>query len=312
MNTPKASYLMAAYNESQEVLQDAVDSVIEQKYDNLEVIIVLDNPKRKDLSSILRQYAQEHPFIHVIENRNNIGLAESLNKGLSKATGEYILRADADDICLPERTQKQVDYLESNPEISIVGSSVDIVDEKNQFLRKKETPPRSANPFKTLQYKTLAYHPTWAVRRNVFDALDGYRDLPCSQDYDFLFRAAEQGYIIDNIAHSTIRHRMSASRTSESKSYEQHLISKIIRKSSRKRVSSGLDIIDSEQAWTCFSNPNLEKKKNYNLFRGRIINIAVNFRKKNVLKLVFNVLIASVNHPLLTFDLSYRYIKSKI
>lgn len=311
MNTPKVSYLMSVYNESQEVLKDAVDSVIQQHYDNIELVLVLDNPERSDLKANLEYYEHKYSFIQVIKNESNIGLAQSLNKGLAVATGAYIFRADADDICLPERTQKQIDYLEAHPKIAILGSSVDMIDEKNRFIKKKQAPPKSDNPIPTLQYKTLAYHPTWAVRHDVFEALDGYRNLPCSQDYDLLFRAAEEGYIIDNLSDTTVRYRMSTGRTSASKSFEQHLISKIIRKNSKKRLNSGKDFFDSNQAWNLFLNPNTKNKTNYNIFQARMIILADSYRKKKLLRLFANTLKVYINHPFLAYDITHRYLKSK-
>lgn len=113
------SVLMPVYNGS-DFLNEAIDSILNQTYSNFELIIIDDGSNDKSID-IIRSYKDQR--IKLYQNENNKGLIYTLNKGLSLANGKYIARMDADDICLPNRLEVQINFLESNPEIAILGGS---------------------------------------------------------------------------------------------------------------------------------------------------------------------------------------------
>lgn len=120
MKYPLVSIVMAAYNEEKHI-HEAIESVLSQTYPNFEFIII-DDGSTDSTKSIILSYNDER--IRLISNEQNLKLIDSLNKGLSLATGKYIARMDADDICLPERLEKQVAFMEANPDIGISGAQL--------------------------------------------------------------------------------------------------------------------------------------------------------------------------------------------
>lgn len=117
--------LMSVYN-AEEYLGSAIDSILNQTYGDFEFIIINDGSSDKS-KDIIRSFSDKR--IKLIDNDKNSGLIFSLNKGIDNASGKYIARMDADDISLPTRFQKQFDYLESNNDIALVGSTAILIDE---------------------------------------------------------------------------------------------------------------------------------------------------------------------------------------
>ena len=105
----KVSVIMSTYKEPIDWIRQSIDSILNQTFSEFEFIIVVDNPKYKELISVLNDYAEADNRICIMVNENNIGLVKSLNKALSQCNGEYIVRMDADDISLPERIAHQID-----------------------------------------------------------------------------------------------------------------------------------------------------------------------------------------------------------
>lgn len=109
--TPKISVIMSAYNESFDELNKSIDSIINQTYQNIEFIIVSDNPENKNIKMAVQ--AANDQRIKFIENKENIGLVQSLNRAISKATGKFIARMDADDISRKNRLKDKGRFVET-------------------------------------------------------------------------------------------------------------------------------------------------------------------------------------------------------
>ena len=114
---PTVSVVMPTYN-AEKYLKEAIDSILAQTFTDFELLIVDDNSKDKTID-IIKSY--QDPRIKLIEGPNK-GIAAALNKGIREARGKYIARMDADDISLPDRFKKQVEFLEKHEDISLVGS----------------------------------------------------------------------------------------------------------------------------------------------------------------------------------------------
>lgn len=118
---PKVSVILPVYN-AERYLREAVDSVLSQTFSDFELIILNDHSS-DGTESILLSY--EDPRIVYVKNEENLGVARTLNKGLTLAQGEYIARMDADDISLPGRFAAQVEYLDSHPNTAVVGTDLE-------------------------------------------------------------------------------------------------------------------------------------------------------------------------------------------
>jgi len=127
---PKVSVLMSVYN-GEEYLRVAIESILNQTFSDFEYIIINDCSTDGSREIIL---SYNDPRIRLIDNVSNQGLTKSLNIGIDAALGEYIARMDADDISLPDRFKKQIEFLHKNPETAMVGSSAIYVDETGKEL----------------------------------------------------------------------------------------------------------------------------------------------------------------------------------
>lgn len=122
MTTPRISVLMTAYNAEKYIAQ-AIESILNQTYTDYEFIIINDG-STDDTPNIIRHYADSDSRIIFIDNKQNQGLIAVLNQGLDMARGEFIARMDADDISLPKRFEKQVAYLDANPDVGVLGTLI--------------------------------------------------------------------------------------------------------------------------------------------------------------------------------------------
>ncbi len=132
-NYPLVTVLMPVYNAGP-YISEAIDSILQQTFTDFEFLIINDGSADDSLQKI-RSYSD--PRIVVVDRANH-GLIESLNEGLQRAKGEIIARMDADDVCLPNRFEKQLAFLKSHPDYVLVGSEADVMDKDGNFLYKLE------------------------------------------------------------------------------------------------------------------------------------------------------------------------------
>lgn len=163
---PMVSVLMSVYNEPEEWMREAIDSILGQTFTDFEFIIVNDNPERKLNREVLSDYAKQDKRIVILENEENIGLTKSLNKGLKVAKGKYIARMDADDISLPERLKKQVDFMENHEKVIVCGSEVRYFGCRNH-IQNDWIYENDYNIKAQLLFGSCFIHPTVIIRKSI-------------------------------------------------------------------------------------------------------------------------------------------------
>lgn len=246
MNQTKVSVLMSCFNEDKKWIDEAVLSILNQTYKNIQFIIVVDNPNNNELIETIRNYKKCDNRIFVIENEENLGLVKSLNKGLHYAQGEYIARMDADDISNTSRIEEQVEYMTNNPHIDLAYSNVTKIDEKGCKLEYKKQ--RIVNVEKLLRYQNVSFHPTWIVKRKLMcdPSINGYRNIPYAEDYDLLLRLLCKNKKIGFINSELLQYRVRSSSVTSQNYAEQvaitHYLSKVFNK--RRNSYCSLNIID--------------------------------------------------------------------
>jgi glycosyltransferase EpsE len=203
------SVIMGIYN-CADTLPQCVDSILAQTYSDWE-LIMCDDCSKDDTYDIASQYAQKYSNIIALRNEKNYKLAYTLNKCLAYANGKYIARMDADDISLPTRFEKQVAFLDGHSEYHVVGSSVIVFDETGDKLIRKSM----EHPVKECLKKTVPFtHPTIMMRKEVYDALDGYQVLKRTnrcEDRDLWFRFFAEGFGGYNIQEPLLKYHESLS-----------------------------------------------------------------------------------------------------
>ena len=196
MEKEKISVIMSVYNEKERELKAAIDSILGQTYQNLEFIIILDNPLNKELQIVIEDYVQKDSRIRFFINEQNMGLVRSLNKALKYATGGFIARMDADDISLKTRLADQLKYLKKN-NADFVFAGIEYIDEDDKKLfaeKAKGNTPDSCK--RTLKYVNCSFHPTWLFKKDILEKLHQYNPVEYAEDYDFICRAVHEGYCV--------------------------------------------------------------------------------------------------------------------
>lgn len=122
---------MPVYN-AEQYLEEAIESVLQQTYRDFEFIIINDGSTDKS-SEIIERFATLDSRLIVIEQENK-GLANTLNIGLNISKGKYIARMDADDICMPNRFEEQIKYLNIHPEVKLLGTAVELIDDEGSSV----------------------------------------------------------------------------------------------------------------------------------------------------------------------------------
>lgn len=120
---PLVSVVMPVHNTRIEYLKESVDSILNQTYNDFEFIII-DDYSDSTTESFLKKIDDQR--VRVFRNQTNIGVTKSLIIGFEMARGKYIARMDSDDIALDYRIEKQVEYMEENPDVIVCGSSIRI------------------------------------------------------------------------------------------------------------------------------------------------------------------------------------------
>lgn len=220
MDTPLISVIMAVYN-GEKYLQESVESIVNQSYKNFEFIIINDGSTDSTVN-VLKSYNDSRIKIH---HQENIGLTKSLNKAIRLSTGKYIARMDADDIAVPRRLEKQADFLNSNPEIGLVGSFGVKIDEAGQTIQKITLPVFDKEIRKQLIKENVFIHGSVMIRKEVFDQAGYYNEaFKYGQDYELWGRIA-QIYKLYNLAEFLLLRRKTKDSLSNNSEILQERIS---------------------------------------------------------------------------------------
>lgn len=231
----KVTILLPAYNTAL-YLRDSLDSIMRQAFKDFDVLLI-DDGSMDDTSKIAIEYSNIDRRIKYYKNEKNIGLIKTLNKGLSLAKGEYIVRMDADDIMFDDRLYKQVKYMDSNPECFVCGGQMEYIGGLTGMA------PILPQKYEDLLYLSLIncplYHPTTIIRNSAIKQFglkynDSYKH---AEDYkfwsDIIFSHPNS---IANIKDVVLFYRISNNQITAKYSDEQDLISKIVRRENVQHV----------------------------------------------------------------------------
>lgn len=280
----ETSVIMATYKESIECLKQSIESIINQTYNDFEFIIILDNPDNKEHIAFINDYVCKDERIKFYINDKNRGLTNTLNRGLKLAEGKYICRMDADDISELYRMEHQKKYLEEN-DFDLIGGISQMIDEDgNTIYSIKKVPTNFKKIKKCIKYNQVISHPTWFGKKEVFDKLNGYRNMPLCEDYDFTLRAILQGFKISNVNECVLKYRMTKDSISRSNLFEQYLFARYI----TKQYSEG-KVSEVEEA-KAYVKKNLSDKNAKRYLKGneRFNNALNNLEEKQYIQFIAN------------------------
>jgi len=178
--------LISVYNGA-DYLHESLSSVLSQTYDNFEILVINDGSTDNSVN-IINSFHDGR--IRIINNGRNLGLTQSLNKGIQLAQGKYILRMDADDICLPNRFEEQIKFMEANQTISFSGTWFKIL-----YSNRTTKPPVGDEEIKAgLFFYNPFGHPCMILKKEDFMKNELLYDEKFSyaQDYDLWVRASKK------------------------------------------------------------------------------------------------------------------------
>lgn len=201
MNKIKFSVLMSVYkNDRATDVKLAIDSVLKQTLKPNQFVIMVDGKISKELEKLLDEYDLNQAVIEIHKRDNNLGLGLTLNEGLTYCKYEYVARMDADDYCYPMRFERQVSYIESHPEIDIIGCNIE---EYDQCLKEKlalRIVPETDSAIKFYMKKRNGFnHVTVLFRKSVVLDAGSYEDCPYFEDYYLWCKLMKQGCLFYNL-----------------------------------------------------------------------------------------------------------------
>ena len=212
---------MPVYNGAR-FLAEAVESILAQSVRQFELIAV-DDGSTDESAEILKQYAVGDARVRVFE-RPHAGLPATLNFGCSLAEGRYIARMDTDDIALPSRFERQIEFLECHPQVAILGTQLEPIREDGTRIDVTNVPLAPADIVSNMQKFCCMHHPTVMMRAAALRELGGYREaFQAAEDHDLWLRAAER-YELANLPEVLLRYRIHTAAVSFHK-LEQQVIS---------------------------------------------------------------------------------------
>jgi len=175
MSSPKVTVLMPVFN-SEKYLNEAIGSVLSQSFIDFELLIINDG-STDDSVRIIQEYQGKDNRIVYVKNERNVGIQKTLNKGISLSQGGYIARMDSDDIwCDQKKLQKQLDFLDNNPDYALVGTAMETIDthgDKLQIIKYKETDKEIRN---SILFSSQFAHPSIIIRKSALESIGNYSE----------------------------------------------------------------------------------------------------------------------------------------
>lgn len=239
------SVVMSAYN-SEKYISDSISSILNQTYDHWELIIINDASSDNTLK-IINQFSEKDSRIKVIDNKKNLGLTISLNIGINNSNGEFIARLDSDDLAEPSRLEKELDYLQSDPDIGLVGSAAHLINSLGNRIGSMNVMSQQYFVNRFLINLNPFIHSSIMIRKKALDDVGSYREkFRYSQDYDLILRLNDK-YKLSNIALPLIRWRVSESSVTMQHHTLQRIYADIAREFAIERRNFGHDDYQSAE-----------------------------------------------------------------
>jgi hypothetical protein len=243
---PRVSVVMPVFNGGS-FLVAAVESVLRQRFHDFELIAINDGSTDQS-AFLLSGLARSDGRIRLL-SQANAGIVATLNRALELARGEYIARMDADDVALPSRFTQQVAFLDSHPDVAVVGSAITLIDEEGKMIRDVDYPLAPAEVAKFLiQVGCALAHPAVMMRRSDVAGAGGYRSAyRHAEDYDLWLRISETRALA-NLPDRLLLYRQHPSKASARYAAEQMLATHMARLCAKARRSGQSDPLEGRSS----------------------------------------------------------------
>jgi hypothetical protein len=245
--TPPITVLLSVYDPPLDMLEQALDSILNQTFADFEFLIVDDGSNDPNVRSRLDRRATCDTRIRIAREPHR-GLTASLNRGLALARGTWIARQDADDWSEPVRLERQMEYFLAHPETTVLGTGVWTHQQDGLPLWQLHLPGKRADILARLRKGNPFVHGSVMFPRAAALAAGGYREeFRCSQDYDFLWRLAEHGGAA-NLAEPLYHYRYTSGSVSAGRAGEQACAQRAIQRLAAARARGEQEDVARELA----------------------------------------------------------------
>lgn len=190
---PEITVVMPTYN-SEKYIKEAIDSIRAQSFKDWNMLVINEHGSDDNTRSIVEAYEKRDTRIQLVQNETKLGLADSLNRGIRLATGKYIARMDADDLAHPDRFQKQWEYLESHPDVIVLGTAQHHFGPNTDWVHRPATTAEQCKA--NLLFMCDVCHSTVMLRKQIFIENSLFYDsVYFAEDYELWMRALKYGKI---------------------------------------------------------------------------------------------------------------------
>jgi glycosyltransferase involved in cell wall biosynthesis len=206
MTPPLVSVVVPVFQPHATYFRQAIESVLNQSFTDFELIIVED-PSNSSGQALLAGLSDSR--LNYILNPERTSLPRQHNRGLAEARGRFICRFDADDLCEPQRIERELAFLTSHPEVDVVGSFLTVIDKQSLVVGTRRYPTSHADILSSMRRFNPIANSTVMFRREIYDRFGGWRDsaLP-AQDYEWYSRLGAGGARFANLAEPLVRYRL--------------------------------------------------------------------------------------------------------
>lgn len=206
---PRLSVIMATYNEDLRFLKTSVDSILQQTFRDFELLVVTE-PDEANLD-FLDEVSEKDRRVRIIRNTSRLGVAASRNQAILKSSAEYIAIMDGDDYCHPTRFETQIRFLENNPDVSVAGSNMYLVDGNNNITGERRY-PESFEDIKRGFILTMAIaNPTVMLKRSAIEEVGLFeRTFSKAEDFELWLRFLARNKKMHNIQENLVYYRAPA------------------------------------------------------------------------------------------------------
>ncbi len=219
---PLLSVIMPVYN-GEKYLSESIESILGQTLSEFEFIIIDDGSTDTSVD-IIQEYAKKDNRIYLVENKVNQGLVASLNKGIELSHGQYIARMDQDDISLPERFETQMNFFILNPDIGILGSSVQIIDKYGKAGEVWNFPETHDLVKWELCFRCPIVHPSVMIQKRLLLKNRYRKEWEIAEDYELWVRMVWKSKIT-TLPNVLLKLRKHPTNNTSRYSKEQYLLS---------------------------------------------------------------------------------------
>ena len=241
MTAPAVSIVMPV-RDGERFLQEAIDSILAQSFADFE-LIAIDDGSRDSTPAILAEAARRDPRI-VIVSKGQIGFAAALNLGVAASRAPLIARFDADDIALPDRLALQVEAMQREPALGLLGGFAEVIDESGRTLEFRKPPVSHERLLLVLLRNDPFIHSAVMFRADLARALGGYRAaIEVAEDYDLWLRMAERTRIA-NLPETLVRYRVHRKSQTGRKEVRMAFSARLARRAAAERRAGRPDPID--------------------------------------------------------------------